>query len=102
MHLKPLGNHVILAVAPKESITALGIIIPDTADKERPERGTVVAVGPGRLLDTGSRQPIDVKAGDEVIFKKYAPDEIELKTPTGETVKYLVVNADEVMAIIEK
>ncbi|MFZ2681583.1 MAG: co-chaperone GroES [Patescibacteria group bacterium] len=100
MQLKPLGNHIILAVAPKETTTALGIIIPDTADKERPERGTVVAVGPGKVLDNGTRQPIDVQAGDEVVFKKYAPDEIELKNPAGESVKYLIVNADEVMAVV--
>ena len=102
MNLKPLGNHIILAAADKETTTALGIIIPDTADKERPERGTVIAVGPGKLLDNGTRQVIDVKPGDEIVFKKYAPDEIELKNPTGGVTKYLVVNADEVMAIIEK
>ncbi len=102
MQLKPLGNHVILAAADKETTTALGIIIPDTADKERPERGTVIAVGPGKLFENGTRQVIDVKAGDEIVFKKYAPDEIELKSSTGESKKYLVVNADEIMAIIEK
>jgi chaperonin GroES len=102
MNLRPLGNHIILAAADKETTTALGIIIPDTADKERPERGTVIAVGPGKMLDNGTRQAIEVKAGDEVVFKKYAPDEIDLKQPTGENKKYLVVNADEVMAIITK
>lgn len=101
MNLKPLGNHIILAAVDKETTTALGIIIPDTADKERPERGTVVAVGPGKMLENGTRQSIDVKVGDEIVFKKYAPDEIEVKQPTGETKKFLVVNADEVMAIIE-
>lgn len=102
MNLKPLGNHIILTVAEKETTTALGIIIPDTADKERPERGTVIAVGPGKVLENGSRQAVDVKPGDEIVFKKYAPDEIELKDALGMTQKYLVVNADEVMAIIEK
>lgn len=102
MNLKPLGNHIILTVAEKETTTALGIIIPDTADKERPERGTVIAVGPGKVLENGSRQAIDVKPGDEIVFKKYAPDEIELKDALGMTQKYLVVSADEVMAIIEK
>ncbi|MEK7183876.1 MAG: co-chaperone GroES [Patescibacteria group bacterium] len=101
MNLKPLGNHIILAAANKEAITALGIIIPDTADKERPERGTVVAVGPGKMLENGTRQAIDVKVGDEIVFKKYAPDEIELKNPAGESKKFLIVNADEVLAVIE-
>jgi chaperonin GroES len=101
MNLKPLGNHIILAATDKETTTALGIIIPDTADKERPERGTVVAVGPGKVLENGSRQAMEVKVGDQIVFKKYAPDEIELKSTSGELKKYLVVNADEVMAIIE-
>ena len=101
MQLKPLGNHIILTAPEKETTTALGIIIPDTADKERPERGIVVAVGPGKLLESGARQVIDIKVGDEIVFKKYAPDEIELKSAEG-TKKYLVVNADEVMAIVEK
>lgn len=102
MNLKPLGNHIIVEAAGKETTTALGIIIPDTADKERPERGTVVAVGPGKMLENGNRQGIEVTVGDEIVFKKYAPDEIELKGANGEAKKYLVVNADEVMAIIEK
>lgn len=102
MNLKPLGNHIILAAVDKETTTALGIIIPDTADKERPERGVVVAVGPGKMLENGTRQSIDIKPGDEIVFKKYAPDEIELKDALGLSQKYLVVNADEVMAIIEK
>ena len=102
MKLKPLGNHVIVEAAAKETTTALGIIIPDTADKERPERGIVVAVGAGKLLENGTRQSIDVVAGDEVVFKKYAPDEIELKETDGQSKKYLIVNADEIMAVIEK
>ena len=100
MQLKPLGNHLILKPADKETKTASGIIIPDTAEKDRPERGTVIAVGPGKMLENGSRQTIEVKVGDEVVFKKYSPDEIELKDANGEVQKYLVVSADEVMAII--
>jgi chaperonin GroES len=102
MNLKPLGNHIILAAVSKETTTALGIIIPDTVDKERPERGTVVAVGPGKLLENGTRQVIDVKVGDEIVFKKYAPDEIELKSASGESKKFMIVNADEVLAVVEK
>ncbi len=102
MQLKPLGNHIILKPADKETKTALGIIIPDTVDKERPERGTVIAIGPGKQLENGNRQPIEVKVGDEVVFKKYSGDEVELKGEGGEATKYLVVNADEVMAVIEK
>lgn len=100
MNLKPLGNNVIVAAAPKETATASGIILPDTGDKERPERGTVVAVGSGKLLDNGTRQSIDVKVGDVVLFKKYSPDEVELKDGS-EAKKYLVLSADDILATIE-
>lgn len=102
MKLKPVGNHVIVEALAKETTTALGIIIPDTADKERPERGTVMAIGAGKLLENGNRQAIEVAVGDEIVFKKYAPDEIELKEADGRSKKYLIVNADEIMAVIEK
>ena len=101
MKLKPLGNHVIVEAAAKETTTALGIIIPDTADKERPERGTVIAIGAGKLLENGNRQVIEVAVGDEIVFKKYAPDEVELKEADGQVKKFLVVNADEIMAIVQ-
>jgi chaperonin GroES len=94
--LRPLGDHLILKPLDVEHITSLGIIIPDTAKEDRPERGEIVAVGPGKLLENGTRQPVDVKVGDKVVFKKYAPDEIEI-----EKVKYLVIAADDVMAVIE-
>lgn len=96
MQLKPLGNHIIVEQESKESVTASGILLPDTADKERPERGTVLAIGLGKLLENGSRQPMDVKVGDKVVFKKYAPDEVKID---GKTV--LVLTADDVMAVIE-
>ena len=97
--LKPLGSHIIVSAAEKEQVTSFGIILPDTGDKERPERGTVVAVGPGKLLDNGSRETMEVSVGDVVIFKKYAPDEIEVKEE-GTTKKYLVLSASDVMAIV--
>lgn len=99
MMLKPLGNHIIVDAGAKETTTSFGIIIPDTADKERPERGTVIAVGPGKMQENGTRAPMDVNVGDTVIFKKYAPDEIEVKD-NGETKKYLVLSSDDVMAIV--
>jgi chaperonin GroES len=98
--LKPLGSHIIVSAAEKEQVTSFGIILPDTGDKERPERGTVIAVGPGKMLENGSREMVEVKVGDVVIFKKYAPDEIEVKEG-GETKKYLVLSATDVMAIVE-
>jgi chaperonin GroES len=96
MHLRPLNDHLIVKALPKEEKSVSGIIIPDTVDKERPERGEVMAVGPGRLLDNGSRVPVEVKVGDKVVFKKYAPDEVKI-----DDVEYLVIKSDDVMAIIE-
>lgn len=99
MQLKPLGNHIIVEVAPKETTTSSGIILPDSEEK-RPERGVIIAVGPGKMQEDGKRETLDVKVGDTVIFKKYAPDEIELKDGDVKK-KYLVLSADDVMAIVE-
>lgn len=96
MKLRPLGNHIIVEPQNKEAVTASGIIIPDTADKERPERGTVIAVGPGKLLENGGRQSMDVSVGDQVVFKKYGPDEVKVDDKT-----LLVLSSDDVMAILE-
>jgi len=96
MKLKPLGNKIILEAASKEEVTKSGIIIPDTVDKEKPEQGTVLAVGPGRVQKDGSRTPVDVKVGDIVLFSKYSPTEIKLDDK-----EYLVVSDDDIMAIIE-
>lgn len=96
MQLKPVNDRIILKAIEIEHRTSAGIIIPETVDKERPEKAEVVAVGPGKMLDNGSRQPIDVKVGDTVIFKKYAPDEIKLDDDT-----FLVISAEDVMAIVE-
>ena len=99
MNIKPLGSHILVSATEKEQITSFGIILPDSGDKERPERGTVIAVGPGKMLENGSREAMEVAVGDVVIFKKYAPDEIEIKD-AGETKKYLVLSASDVMAVI--
>jgi chaperonin GroES len=96
MQLRPVGDHLIVKPLPKEETSASGIIIPDTVDKERPERGEVIAVGPGRMLENGQRSVMDAKVGDKVVFKKYAPDEFKL-----DNVEYLVIKADDVMAVIE-
>ena len=76
--LRPLGDRLIVKPLTKEEETASGIILPDTADKERPEQGEVLAAGPGRLLDSGSVAPMRVKVGDKVVFKKYSPDEVKV------------------------
>jgi chaperonin GroES len=94
--LRPLGDRLIVKASTKEEVTASGIILPDTADKERPEQGEVIAVGPGRILDNGSVAPMHVKVGDKVVFKKYAPDEVKVKDE-----EYLVIAESDVLAVIE-
>jgi len=77
MNLKPLDDRVVVEPLSAEEKTAGGIVLPDTA-KEKPQRGKVVAVGPGRLLDSGERCPVAVAVGDEVLFAKYGGTEIEI------------------------
>jgi chaperonin GroES len=86
----------VVKASSKEEVTASGIILPDTVDKERPEQGEVIAVGPGRLMDNGQRAAMSVKVGDKVVFKKYSPDEIKI-----EEKEYLVLSESDVMAILE-
>ncbi len=85
MKLKPLDDRVVVQPLTAEEKTAGGIVLPDAA-KEKPQRGKVVAVGPGRLLDSGDRSPIAVVIGDEVLFSKYGGTDIEVD---GDEVKIL-------------
>jgi chaperonin GroES len=96
MKLKPLNDHVILEVFDKEEITKSGIVIPDTAEKEKPSEGKVVAVGSGRVLADGKRSPLSVKVGDKVVFTKYGPTEIKVKNK-----EYLVAKEEDILAVIE-
>ena len=95
MTLNPLGSKVVLQPLEKEKVTQSGIVIPDTADKAKPMQGTVVSVGPGALDDKGARIPVALKAGDQVLFKKYGPDEFEID---GQ--KYLVADESDILAVI--
>ena len=97
MKLQPLGNRVIIEPANEEQTTESGIVIPETAEKEKPVKGTVISVGPGRLHEKGDRVPVTVKEGDMVLFKKYGPDEIDIDNK-----KYLVADEDDILAIVEK
>lgn len=96
MKLKPLFNNVIVKPLKNEEITKSGIVLPDTSDKEKPERGEVVAIGSGKILDNGETLKMSVCVGDQVMFKKYSPDEIKVD---GED--YLVLNESDIIAIIE-
>ena len=93
---KPLSNHIFIEAVSEDKKTKSGIVLPDTAEKEKPIAGTVVAVGPGKLNEKGERMQMSVKVGDKVLFKKYGPDEIEVDGK-----KYLVGDEDDVLAIIE-
>ncbi|MDO8574228.1 MAG: co-chaperone GroES [bacterium] len=93
---KPLSNHVFLEAQEEEKITKSGIVLPDTADKEKPQKGKVIAVGPGKVNNNGELIPMSVKVSDTVLFKKYGPDEIEIDGK-----KYLVGDEDDILAIIE-
>ena len=94
--LKPLGDHVVIKALNKEEVSKSGIILPETVDKEKPEQGTVVAVGPGKMLETGSRAVMSVKAGDKVVFKKYGPDEVKIDKE-----EFLVISEGDILAIVE-
>ncbi len=96
MNFKPLSNHLFLEPLEEEKTTKSGIVLPETAEKEKPTRGKVVAVGPGKRNEKGEIMPMSVKVGDTVLFKKYGPDEVEV-----EGKKYLVGDEDDVLAIVE-
>ena len=93
--VRPLGDKILLKRVEAESKTKSGIVLPETA-KEKPKRGTVIAVGDGKLLDSGERAKFQVKKGDEVIFASYAGTEIKIEND-----EYLVLSEEEVLAIID-
>ena len=94
--IKPLEDRILVQPLEAEQTTASGLVIPDTA-KEKPQEGTVIAVGPGRFDDNGKRIPLDVQVGDVVLYSKYGGTEVKY---AGE--EYLVLSARDVLAIIEK
>ena len=94
--IKPLHNNVILKPIAEAEVTKSGIVLPNTLDKERPEKGEVFAIGDGKLLDNGQKASMSVKVGDKVMFKKYSPDEIKIE---GED--YLVISENDIIAIID-
>lgn len=95
MTLKPLSNNVILKPLKREAMTKFGLVLPDTVDKDRPERGEIIACGPGKTLDNGQILKMSVSVGDQILFKKYSPDEIKID---GED--YLVLSENDIIAVI--
>jgi len=96
MKLQPLFNNVIIKPLKGEEMTKSGIVLPDTMDKEKPEKGEVIAIGSGKILDNGETLKMSVKVGDQVMFKKYSPDEVKVD---GED--YLVLSENDIIAIIK-
>lgn len=95
MKLTPINDRIIVKPIKEAEVTKSGIVLPDTIDKERPERGEIIAVGSGKILDNGQKKEMSVKVGDKVMFKKYSPDEIKI-----ENEEYLVIKEDDILAII--
>lgn len=92
--LKPLGNRVVVEPVEQEEITAGGIVIPETA-KEKPQKGTILAIGPGDRDDDGKRIPLDVSVGDTILFAKYSGTEIKV-----ENKKLLILRETDILAIV--
>jgi chaperonin GroES len=95
MKLRPLGDRVVIKPTPREEMTKSGIVLPDTA-KEKPQEGEVIAVGPGKILDDGSREAIDVAVGNKVLYAKYAGTEFKV-----EEQELLIVSQKDILAIVE-
>jgi chaperonin GroES len=93
--LKPLGSNVVVKPTPREEMTKSGIVLPDTA-KERPQEGSIIAVGPGRVLDDGKREPIEVSVGQKILFQKYAGTEFKLDEDD-----LLILKHADILAVLE-
>ncbi|MBI4142887.1 co-chaperone GroES [Candidatus Uhrbacteria bacterium] len=95
MNIQPLHDHVIVKASKDETVTKSGIVLPDTV-KEKPEQGKVIAVGPGKILESGQRAPMSVRVGDTVLFKKYSPDEVKVGDDA-----YLCIRDSDILAVIQ-
>ena len=92
--LRPLGDRVVIEPIPREDMTKSGIVLPDTV-KEKPQEGTIIAAGPGKILDDGKRETMDVKAGDKVLYAKYAGTEFKIDDD-----ELLIVSQKDILAIV--
>ncbi len=96
MNIKPLSDHILIESITQTEKTKTGIFLPETAEKERPEQGKVIAVGPGKKLDSGKTVPLEVKKGDTILFTKYGPNEIKVDDK-----EYLIAKEEDILAILE-
>lgn len=97
MKIKPLGEYVVIEPIEQDEKTKGGIFLPQNSEKERPEQGRVIAVGPGKTLDSGNKVEIEVKEGDTVLFTKYGPNEIKIDGK-----EYLIAKQEDILAILEQ
>ena len=97
MNIRPLGDRIVIRREEAEVKTTGGIVLPDTA-KNKPQRGTVLAVGPGKMLKDGSRRPLQVKKGDKVLFTSWAGDEFKGRSTSD---NILLMREEDVLAVIE-
>jgi len=96
MKIKPLSGYILIEPIREEEKTKSGILLPETAEKERPEQGKVIAVGNGKKTSSGKVIPLEVKVGDRVLFTKYGPNEIKVDNK-----EYLIAKEEDILAIIE-
>ncbi|MDD4996124.1 MAG: co-chaperone GroES [Patescibacteria group bacterium] len=96
LKLQPLGSRLIVKPIAEKEVTKSGIILPETADKDRPVQGEVLVIGPGKTLENGQREKIDLKVGDKILFEKYGADEYKVNEQ-----EFLVVDYEKVVAVIK-
>ncbi len=96
MKIQPLSDHLLIEPLPEKEKTKSGLLIPATAAEEAPEQGTVIAVGPGKKLDSGKRVPLEIKVGEKVLFSKYGPKEVEIDGK-----KYLIAQEEDILATLK-
>ncbi len=94
--LRPLGDRVVVKPTPREEMTRSGIVLPDTA-KEKPQEGRIIATGPGRILEDGKRETMDVSEGQKVLYAKYAGTEFKLDDE-----EFLIVSQKDILAVVEE
>ncbi len=95
MNIKPLGDRVVVKPVKEEEVTKFGLVLPDTVDKEKKAQGEIVAVGPGKLLESGARAVMEVKVGDTVLFEKWGGEEVKI-----DGVEYKIIDAEKILAIL--
>ncbi len=95
--LEPLGDRVVIKPIIKDEVTKSGIVLPDTATKEQPQEGEIIAVGPGKLLDSGERGKMSVKKNDVVVYGKYSGSDVEV-----DGTEYKILRESEILGVLEK